>query len=728
MLIDNDMNPEYYPKLLKICSFSDKSEKNSNKEIIELDYLTKEDFDAHYMVISHEKRILQKFITPKDNNNNLIQVFWSHQFCTMTIFTNINSMLNKKATFHDKTCTFEGPPHLTQIRPINSPQISQQIKDCCDYINMRIQRLSNNSVQQSHLKLVFKLDNNNYPWLLFCSSVKVRDNNYINKQPKNTFGKEYNQKSQGIFEQTFKRAKRVEVPTEIEFSDKMLQNKKKIVTNLNQDTTGFGYCSNCQLKTSTLYNLPMKFIKDAYLKRVLTKCCDVKFNTLDGKKNDNRGHEEESSGECIKNLPAIFERIWGAIRKDKWDSLIKNPSWLNLEVKICEQCYILFTDCSYGVDGNFLINQKNKEKYSVTIVAKSTLDQEDLQNIGIGSQALSILHSKVNFDQANGIYSMDQNGDDKLQPLNNNPTLGIKDLKMSDNNERISADEFLDYNLEISPVRPNKGDLAEKEEKGLEQIESIEKVSPRELDESQVLAQNGTELQEVGTVNFKTDNEFVTDADNDFGSRTKDQTVHFDNDYYSQDSENYELKPKMEKPQGQFFNARSYDSGIAHQKETIQAVSFRKKNFMKKKDDKYSMEKFFVSSNKNNMRTEEFASTSDNNYFYPSKASTSRKMELKPKISKTYLEKGEHLDTYRSDKDLLNFDKVMRRNFGKKYNSNKKLVPIVQTERESTNHDDAAYKNTETYQSNSRFDLCVNSIKSQKNKYGNSMKGLTTRK
>ena len=54
----------------------------------------------------------------------------------------------------------------------------------------------------------------------------------------------------------------------------------------------FGYCSNCLVKTTILYSLPMKYIKEAYEKRVLNKHDDVKFNTLDGNKNENRANEE----------------------------------------------------------------------------------------------------------------------------------------------------------------------------------------------------------------------------------------------------------------------------------------------------------------------------------------------------------------------------------------------------------------------------------------------------
>ena len=644
-------------------------------------------------------------------------------------------MQSKKDNFHDKTCTFEGPPHLTQIRPINSPMISQEIKNCCDFINTRIQRLSNNSVQLSHLKLVFKLDKDNYPWLLFCSSVKVRDNNYINKQPKNTLHKEYYNRSNGVFEQTFKRAKRIEVPTEIEFMDKMLLNKKKITTNLTQDTTGFGYCSNCLVKTIILYSLPMKYIKEAYEKRVLTKHDDIKFNTLDGNKNENRANEEQEAKYQIRNLPAIFERIWGHIRKDKWNSLVKNPSWLNLEVKLCECCYVKFTDCSYGTDGNFLINQKNKEEY---YNSENETKKKEKNNFGFGQTQKSILFSKVIFDPVDQIYSIEGHNAEKIVPLNNNPTLGVKDIKVLEDYE---SDIFANETFEEEKFKQKPGDeeVSPKKTTIYRDFSSPEINKSPDLDESQmlknndlstdkveslVLKSNDLSAEKVDQMNVQTDGEFVTDAENDVETRAKDQTVRFDYDEISESELDYELRPVQKtEPKQSHFNGTSYDTGIAHQKQTILAVSFQKKKVPKKiKEDKYSMEKFFTHSNRRN--TEEFASRTSEKLFSCHNISTRKTVE---NLSNKQLTMLDGLKVYTNNTEFSNNNKTLQKNQARRYSSNKKLTPMVVTEREQSYKDDATHRTTFTG-SNKKFNLCVNSIKDQKMKYGSSMKGLTSRK
>lgn len=89
------------------------------------------------------------------------------------------------------------------------------------------------------------MDNNNFPWLLFCNSVKVRDTSSIPKPLKANYKDLLRQK---ITEQVFKRAKRVDVPSEREYMEKMLMNKK-IVGGLQQDSVN-SFCSNCLTKTN----------------------------------------------------------------------------------------------------------------------------------------------------------------------------------------------------------------------------------------------------------------------------------------------------------------------------------------------------------------------------------------------------------------------------------------------------------------------------------------------
>jgi len=35
--------------------------------------------------------------------------------------------------------------------------------------------------------------------------------------------------------------------------------------------------------------------------------------------------------------------VWGKISKEKYDIQKKNPSWLNLTTKVCDECYLKFT-------------------------------------------------------------------------------------------------------------------------------------------------------------------------------------------------------------------------------------------------------------------------------------------------------------------------------------------------------------------------------------------------
>jgi hypothetical protein len=53
--------------------------------------------------------ILQKFIVPKNNHNQLLKVTWSPQFRLFERKTNIHSIDDLKITLQERLCTYEGP-------------------------------------------------------------------------------------------------------------------------------------------------------------------------------------------------------------------------------------------------------------------------------------------------------------------------------------------------------------------------------------------------------------------------------------------------------------------------------------------------------------------------------------------------------------------------------------------------------------------------------------------
>lgn len=68
---------------------------------------------------------------------------------------------------------------------------------------------------------------------------------------------------------------------------------------------------------------------------VIKKQSNINFNM---EEDENDYYNEES-----RYIPGIILRIWGKMTQKKYKSLLLNPSWNNLRVRVCMDCYLKFT-------------------------------------------------------------------------------------------------------------------------------------------------------------------------------------------------------------------------------------------------------------------------------------------------------------------------------------------------------------------------------------------------
>ena len=45
-----------------------------------------------------------------------------------------------------------------------------------------------------------------------------------------------------------------------------------------------------------------------------------------------------------ENIPALMQWLWGQQKDQKYEALIQNPSWMNLNIKVCYKCFFEFTE------------------------------------------------------------------------------------------------------------------------------------------------------------------------------------------------------------------------------------------------------------------------------------------------------------------------------------------------------------------------------------------------
>ncbi len=54
-------------------------------------------------------------------------------------------------------------------------------------------------------------------------------------------------------------------------------------------------------------------------------------------------NDDEALAKKSKNVPKIITKIWGKMSEEKFNRLKANPSWLELTTRVCDKCFVKFT-------------------------------------------------------------------------------------------------------------------------------------------------------------------------------------------------------------------------------------------------------------------------------------------------------------------------------------------------------------------------------------------------
>jgi hypothetical protein len=127
--------------------------------------------------------ILQRFIEPKDDRNNMIRVLWSPKVCLLERRINNKKLSETKYDVYERAVTFEGPDFLSQVSPVRGPALVLQVHDVADTIVQHVSAVSGDGLRISRMALNFKVDNRDRLWLMFASSVRMRDELRKSKRP-----------------------------------------------------------------------------------------------------------------------------------------------------------------------------------------------------------------------------------------------------------------------------------------------------------------------------------------------------------------------------------------------------------------------------------------------------------------------------------------------------------------------------------------------------------------
>jgi len=141
-----------------------------------IEYLNR---DALWHVLFNRQKvrpdgILQKFVEPKGDHNNMIRVLWSPKVCLLERRVNNKRLSDTKYDVYERAVTFEGSEFLSEVTPVRGPTMVMQVHDIADAIVQHIAAVTGDRMKISRMALNFKVDERDRLWLLFASSLRLR--------------------------------------------------------------------------------------------------------------------------------------------------------------------------------------------------------------------------------------------------------------------------------------------------------------------------------------------------------------------------------------------------------------------------------------------------------------------------------------------------------------------------------------------------------------------------
>ena len=347
-----------------------------SQEKIEFDYIEQSNFNK--FLFQREKGsnlVLQKFIEPNNNKNALIKVSWTPQFCVLYRKTNINEINNIKIPLVNRLTTFEGPEHLSLADNIPSPLLGSELEQSCETIVRHIKHVTNGNQLVSKMVLYFKLDEKNRLWLLFCTELRFKDQG----SPTNK-----------VFKKKQMRPLSPVLSVATKKEEKMFKNVMKAEYLLDDQMNILDplLCLKCE-NDGLLYDIKIRMMLE-YEERIKQNASRVDGDLMQSDLFNGNGGAGNPEGEFdfwkkekagANKIPSILKRLYPNISVERYNKLKSNVSFMNMDVKVCENCYLETT-------AKILENNEERKAKKMRITLK-----DKLKNLGLGSTFTSTIAS-----------------------------------------------------------------------------------------------------------------------------------------------------------------------------------------------------------------------------------------------------------------------------------------------------------------------------------------------
>eukprot|EP01012_Entosiphon_sulcatum_P036527 TRINITY_DN4656_c0_g1_i2.p1 TRINITY_DN4656_c0_g1~~TRINITY_DN4656_c0_g1_i2.p1 ORF type:complete len:838 (+),score=131.35 TRINITY_DN4656_c0_g1_i2:42-2555(+) len=139
--------------------------------------------------------LLQQFVYPRGERNEMIQAVWSPRLCLVNKRVSRFKLNDKKYTRTERAITFEGATHYSE-EALCAPSVHHKVKEGCVSFADHFKSVEH-SYAISRMVLYFKEDKKDgrLLWLIFSSSFRINEVKYVQKKPPLTLTPQF----QGLF-------------------------------------------------------------------------------------------------------------------------------------------------------------------------------------------------------------------------------------------------------------------------------------------------------------------------------------------------------------------------------------------------------------------------------------------------------------------------------------------------------------------------------------------------
>lgn len=126
------------------------------------------------------KCILQKYIEPRGDNEEVIRAIWSPTICCIDKRRNINRIYNARLNIYQRLTTYEGARSISELAIVKGP-LSRAIERSCDSIASHIKSVTSllkDVHNVNRMTVYFKMHSSGIPILLYVHSFSV-SNHFI---------------------------------------------------------------------------------------------------------------------------------------------------------------------------------------------------------------------------------------------------------------------------------------------------------------------------------------------------------------------------------------------------------------------------------------------------------------------------------------------------------------------------------------------------------------------